>query len=421
MMGRHKHDQARPTDARSAVELGLAGLLGPLGGIVANVVFARTLGASGRGDLAAIIAAMAVCEAILAFGLPDVLARHIAKDTLLPGVQRRLVVGAVLASVIPALLVSIYCHVWHFSWPVAVAAGLVVPLTTATAVARGVLVGRNAYRNLTAALMVGGIFRFAAPLTLLIVPHPTENLGLLAVLSWTVAAAIPIFWSRPFPRPAATIRRASPVLRESLGVWPAQMAWLLNARLDQLVLAAVISPTDLGRYAVCVGIAEAPGFLASGPRQILLARAAKTHSLREIPPIAMAITLVAAIGGVGTASLADPVLAAVFGPEFRGTAPVLGILLGAAGFDIAAGLLNSGLVAVGRGRSATFNQVAGLLITAVVLPIVIHLGGGILEAAAVKCTATAFACLLARADVWRYGRSSRVLDAPESATKLREG
>jgi hypothetical protein len=120
---------SRPGDARSATELGLASLLLPVGSFAANVVFARTLGASGRGDLAAIIAALAVCEGVLAFGIPDILARHISKGSLPTGAHRYLAAGAVAASLIPGTLIGLYCHSRHFSWPVAAFAGLVVPVT----------------------------------------------------------------------------------------------------------------------------------------------------------------------------------------------------------------------------------------------------------------------------------------------------
>jgi O-antigen/teichoic acid export membrane protein len=182
------------------------------------------------------------------------------------------------------------------------------------------------------------------------------------------------------------------------------MAWLLNSRLDQLVLAAVISPADLGRYAVAVGIAEAPGFLAAGPREVLLARAAKSQRLDEIPKIAQTLLIICVISGAVSGYFAAPVLAAVFGREFRGISFVLGILLAATGFDIALGLLNTGLVAVGRLRSAAINQGVGLLITAVVLPIAVSLGGGIMWAAAIRLVASISACSLARLDVWRFTR-----------------
>ena len=285
----------RSRDARLSIELGLATALGPLGGFVANVVIARTLGAGGRGHLAAIVAALAVCEAVLALGLPDILARHIAKGSIPPGAQRTLAGLAVAASIIPGGLVAIYCHAWNFSWPVAAAAGLIVPLTTATVIARGVVLGRHAYRKLTASQIVGGAFRLLAPLTLILVERPTDDLGLIVVLSWNVAAAVPIFACRPFAGRAAAIRKVLPILRESLIVWPVYAAWPLFMYLDQFVLAAVISPADLGRYAVCVGIAQAPAALASGPRQVLLARAARSQSLDEIPKVAQSFLVIAVI------------------------------------------------------------------------------------------------------------------------------
>ncbi|AGB21353.1 membrane protein involved in the export of O-antigen and teichoic acid [Mycobacterium sp. JS623] len=399
---------SRPRDVRAAIELGLATMLGPVGGFVANIVFARTLGASGRGDLAAIVAALAVCEAILAVALSDILARHIAKGDIPVGAQRTLVTGAVVVSLIPGVLVAIYCHIWHFSWPVAVAAGLVVPLTTGTVIGRGVLLGRHAYRKLTLSQIVGGVIRLLAPLTLLLVEHPTENLGLVVVLSWSVATAIPILASRPFAENAAAIRDVWPILRASLIIWPVHMAWLLHVYLDQLVLAAFVSPADLGLYAVCVGIAQAPAALASGPRQVLLARAAKSQNLDEIPKVAQAVLAIAVVSGAISAYFAGPLLAAVFGPEFGGTSLVLGLLLAATGFDIALGLFNTGLVAVGRLRSAAINQSVGLLVTVVVLPIAVASGGGILSAAIIRLVSSAAACFSARIDVLRFCRSQPI-------------
>jgi O-antigen/teichoic acid export membrane protein len=398
----------RSRDARMSLELGLATALGPFAGFIANVIYARTLGASGRGDLAAAVAALSVCEAALTLGLPDILARHVAKGSMPPGAQRTLAGVAVAVSIIPGALIAIYCHSRNFSWPVAIAAGLVVPLTTATMIARGVLLGRHDYRKLTTSQLAGGAFRLVAPFTLLLVDNPTENLGLVVILGYYGTAAGPILACRPFARPSAAFRKVLPILREALILWPAYAAWPLYANLDQLVLATMVAPADLGRYAVCMAIAQAPAALASGPRQVLLARAARSQSLDEIPKIAQTILVIAVIGGAVSGYFAGPLLEAVFGPEFHGISLVLGILLAATGFEIGLGMLNTGLVAVGRVRSATINQGVALLITAIALPIAVSLGGGILSAAVVRLVAAASACLLARLDVRRFSRSQRV-------------
>ena len=400
---------SRSGDARMATELGLATLLVPVGSFVANIVFARTLGASGRGDLAAIIAALAVSEAVLTFGLADILARHIAKGSLPAGAQRTLAAGVLATAILPGLLLAFYCHSRHFMWPVAVIAGVVVPIATATAVARGVLNGRQEYRRLTVSWLLSGALRLLAPLILILIDTPNENLALILVLGWIVAPAVPIFAGRPFAGPFGSARDAWQILRESLGVWPAYLAWQVNARLDQLVLSLFVSAADLGRYAVCVGIAEVPTFLANGPRQVMLARVAKTHSFHGVPRMTQGILVVGLVTGVLAAFFSAPLLAAVFGPDFRSASLVLGILLAATGFDVGAGLLNSCLIAVGRGKSATINQMVSLSITAVVVPSVVSLGGGIAAAAAVRLVGSTCAYLLALLSSRRFSRSEAVV------------
>jgi O-antigen/teichoic acid export membrane protein len=396
---------ARSRDARGAIELGLAGLLIPLGGFVTNVVFAHMLGASGLGNLAAIVAALAVSEAVLAFGLPDVLSRHVAKGSLPAGASGTLALEAVAAASIPGLLVCLYCHSRHFSWPVAAAAGLAVPVLTATTLARGVLVGRQAYRTISVALIFRGVVRLVAPTALLLVENPSENFALILVVASTVAPALPIFASRPFAGPLAPARAAWPILRESLGVWPLYLAWSLNARLDQLVLAVAVPPADLGRYAVSVNIAEVPASAAQGPREVILARVAKSRTFPGVRAITLAILAIGvAVGGLA-ALFAGPLLAVVFGPEFRSASLVLGILLAATGFDTGAGVLTRCLIALGHGRSATMCYVLGLCVTVVVLPPALLLGGGILAAAAVSLTAAVCAYLVALASLRRLSQA----------------
>jgi O-antigen/teichoic acid export membrane protein len=267
------------------------------------------------------------------------------------------------------------------------------------------LVGRGEYRRLAGSLIVAGACRLVAPAVLLLVKDPTENLALVLVLGWMVAPAIPIFASRPFAGTLGSVRHAWHILRESLGVWPAYLAWQVNSRLDQLVLAVFVSAADLGRYAVCVGIAEVPALLASNPRQVVLARVSKSHDFTGVPRITVAILAIGAIGGALSAYFSAPLLAAVFGPEFRSASLVLGILLAATGFDIGAGLLNSCLVAVGRGRAGSIAPICGLSVTAIVLPVVVLLGGGIESAAAVRLIASMSTYLAAMLCIRRFSRS----------------
>ena len=260
MAGRKRFRLAafRSPDAKMSIELGLATLAGPVGGFIANVVIARTLGASGRGELAAVVAALGVCEA----GVVDLRTTgHLgpsyckglasswrpshpgdrrdrrvdhsrrADSDLLP--QLGLLLARVRGRRVDSPLDDSHRHrAWSPVGP------------------------SRLPRTLTASQLVGSAIRLVAPFSLILAERPTENLGLLVILSWYIAAAIPIFACRPFAGRAAAIREALPIFREALTLWPVQVAWILQVRLDQLVLAASVTPADLGRYAVCAAIAE---------------------------------------------------------------------------------------------------------------------------------------------------------------------
>lgn len=395
----------RSADARGATQLGLVSLLLPIGGLAANIVFARTLGASGRGDIAAVVAALAVCDAVLAFGLPDILARHTARASLPAGVARALATGAIMAGIIPGALLAMYCHSRNFSWPVAAVAGATVPVATAIALGKGVLNGRQDYGRLSVALLFNGVARFAAPAVLLLADHPSENLALIFVLAAIVAPAVPILASRPFGGSRVAVRASWPILRESLNVWPTYLAWQVNATLDQLLLAIFASSDNLGRYAVCVGIAQIPGVMAIGLRNVVLVRVARSNVYAGIPIITAVVILLSTVVGVLAALYADPLIIALLGSEFGSTSWVLGILLIATGFDVAAGIATSCLIALGHGRSVTFCYVIGLFITAALLPPAIMLGGGIISAAIIRLISSALPYCLALFLLRRLNRS----------------
>lgn len=385
----------KSADARGATQLGAASLLLPVGSLVANIVFARTLGASGRGELAAVVAALAVCEVVISFGMPDILARHVARSSISQATVRSLAVAAASAALAPAIAIAVYCVARGFSWPVAVLAALIVPITAALALGKGVLNGRQDYRRLSVALLVNGIARFAAPIALLYADSSSESLALVLVLLASAAPAIPVLASRPFKGHGFDVRASIPILKESLRVWPTHLAWALMSKLDQLLLAALSSSADLGRYAVCAGIAEMPAILFNGARNVILARVARSHSFAGV---FVGTALIVACGtavGIVAAMFSAPLMTALFGSEFQSTALILGILLVAMSLDIAAGIATSCLIAVGRGGSVTVCYLGGLALTMTVLPLGLHFGGGALAAALTRLCAAALLYLAA--------------------------
>ena len=373
-------------DTGAALILGGATLLGPIGGFFANAVYARTLGAEGRGQLAAVISALVVCEALLAFGFPDVLARRIAKRSISGRALRYSMVLALLGSLLPAVLVGVWANSRGFGIAACVAASVVVPVTSLAALGRGVLTGRRAFTRLSMMLLLAGVVRIASPLILIFYHTKSPDVALVLVSLSSLVAAIPILLARPFSRPpwAGAQGGFRRLATEALSLWPANLAWALNNRLDQLILAFLISAESLGLYAVCVAVAEVPIVLASGLRQVVLVQVSESRSTRRIFRLSYGAIICGLLGSVCAMTVGPQLLSFVFGSEFGYVANVLAILLVASGLIVASGLLNTTLIAMGSGRLTVLSQGAGLAISAGALFVVIPLGGGIVGAACVN-------------------------------------
>lgn len=372
---------AKGSDGRSAVVLGLATLLGPLGGFVANIVYARTLGPSGRGDLAAVVAAIAICEVVLVFGFTDVLTRHMATRSMPAGALRKVALLGIVASLLPGLLVGMFASRHGFEATASVAAALVVPLATVASLGRGVLAGRRAFGWLAAALTCGGIARVLSPVILILVDSDEPDLALVLIVASTAIAAVPVRLTRTFRDPGhgAQLRFRS-LAAQALGIWPASLSWSLNSRLDQLVLAAMLPAAELGRYAVCVTLAELPVVLAAGARQIVLVRTAEAGTARKVIGLTRLVLIAGMMVGATALVISDPVMVWVFGASFGGTSVVLACLLLSSAFVISSGLINSSLIALGRGSWTIASQCTGLVVSVTLLFTIIPNGGGIVAA-----------------------------------------
>lgn len=406
IVGRLRGALSPGSDSRDAALLGLANLLGPIGGFAANIAYARTLGPAGRGDLAAVVAALAVCEAVLVFGFADVLTRHVAARAVPTGALRRVVTLCVVASIVPGLLVGWLAVDRGFGVVAVLAVVTLVPLATVAALGRGVLAGRRAFGRLAVSLSLGGVARISAPVILFAVGSERGDLALMLIAVSTAVAAAPVLVARPFADPGhAFARRFRSLATEALGIWPAAMAWSLNARLDQLLLVALVSPSALGKYAVCVTMAELPIVLSSGLRQVILVRASEAGTAGRVLRLVLPILAAGALAAGGALLLGESVMTWLFGEEFADTSKVLAALLMSSAFTISAGLLNSSLIAVGRGRWTLLSQSTGLGLTVLLLVTFIPNGGGIGAAGLIKVVTAASVFLVALLLVRRSERA----------------
>ena len=202
------------------------------------------------------------------------------------------------------------------------------------------------------------------------------------------------------------------VARELLGYGlrshAGNLATIIVAQLDVLMLTAMVSSRDLGYYAVATSAAMAGGLIPTAASLVLFPTVANQPT--EAAPRALARFL---LWGCGGALVFTPILllavpwavAPVYGHAFRAAAPVSAILV--PGYLLRG--TNQMLVAILRGLGtpmlASTGQIVGLVVLAALLPIGISARGA--DGAAVAVTvsaAAAFSWLLTTA--LRHGRLS---------------
>ena len=163
----------------------------------------------------------------------------------------------------------------------------------------------------------------------------------------------------------ARARLAAPLARVGLAQLGAITPSAVNSCLDQLVLSQLVSPADLGRYAVAVSATMVPVPLVSAIGNVAFPRLAARRG-RPAGDSRVPLAAAAAGAGIATAVLlpiaasASWLIPAVFGPAYRGAVPLLWILTPGGIFlacgqvtgDLLRGLGRPGLVAAAQGLTA---------------------------------------------------------------------
>ena len=176
------------------------------------------------------------------------------------------------------------------------------------------------------------------------------------------------------------------------------VSFLLNARLDLLILPAFVPAATVGLYSVATNVSWIVFALAGSVAAIVLPVAARQGAALGPGTVARSVraTLLVALAlGVLLGAVAEPLVHVVFGASFDSSVGALRILLPGSVLYAVALVLVSGLYAANRPFTAACVQATGLVVTVAGLLVFLRSGG--IEAAAAVSTAayaTVFACAL---------------------------
>jgi O-antigen/teichoic acid export membrane protein len=306
--------------------------------LLLEVVYARFLGPTGRGQLSLCMMVLGCGVLVAGLGgeIPILLwsADERRKSSeWLPSVAVCGLLGSVLACAMWAALFWI----WHPAFLSGIDAGLArlvlsaIPLSTFGTYALSLLIGINRIRERSLLVVINQFLTLASAFLFLSIFPPTATLGMVAVLAGLVIA---LFFGRMFLRGHLEFRRSdrpqgstigqalSLGLRGQLG----NVATYFNYRLDVFFVNYYVSTAAVGLYAVGVMISEAIWQVPNAAAMALVPRTARQQDRSSADFTCMVcrqVLALAFLSALAVAALSARVIPAVFGEAFRASVPVI--------------------------------------------------------------------------------------------------
>ncbi len=374
--------------ARNSAWLMADKVLRLLGGLVVGALVARHLGPDAYGLLNATLATVGLLLALAGMGLDLVTVRALASAEHAPGAILGTVLALKLSAGITAAVLLVALSVG--------ATGAGVPALLAIISAPtlvwsafdvfdywsqsqgrfGLLATCRAIAYASALALRLGLLGAAAPVEAFAAAAMLEVLlgGVILAVAVARQPQHPVGWRVELDVARGLLRQSAPMWLSAIAVW----AYL---RVDQLMIANLLAPADLGRYAAAVRLAESWYFVptaivtASFPGLVQL----RTRSLEQYRAgTERLFRLLAGIGcaaGLAATLLAPLIVGVLFGPDYVEATPAFQVLAWSGWFAAWGVARDNWLVAEGLTRySPITTAIGGVLNVGLNLLLLPHYG-----------------------------------------------
>jgi O-antigen/teichoic acid export membrane protein len=349
-------------------------------GLATSILAARLLGPAGRGELAAIQTWPAIVATVAILGLPEAVVYFAARQPHRAGSYLGSAMALALLSSVP------FIGLGYLLMPLVLAAQApetiqaarwylgIVPLFASVGMLGNALRGRNDFA-------AWNLIRVAPNLSWLII-----LLGALAVggaEARPLAAAYLATLALLFLPLGGVVRRRVPgPFRPEVGEWVPMLRYgvpsvastapqVLNQRLDQLVLVALVPPHLLGLYVVAVGWSVTVSPLLSAVGAVLFPQVAAQHGpadqMRVLAQGGRLGVLISVAMVLAMITLTPTALPLVYGLAFADAIPVALVLVVATAISGINQILEDGLRGLGRPAAVMAAEAAGLGVTGAAL------------------------------------------------------
>lgn len=346
-------------------------VLGAVGGILA----ARLLGPEGRGELAAAVVWAAVLGVVVSFGLPQALTYYAAREPAAAGSIFYAALGMLIGQSVLVIIGgwTIVTVTLTTAQPAAVASVrlylLTIPASTLITYLSTISQGLRRFQ-LFSSLRIAASATYIGGLIIAGVAGWSEAyqiIPVLVILQWLVSGmGLVVFVRRVRPQGYFETWRARQLLKYGLKTYWGSLSWMANARLDQFIMSAFVSLSELGEYAVAVSYATVLFPLSGAFAMVLFQRVAASEHIQAIPKIkrALRLNLFVSMGGAVVLGLAVPVLLPwLFGAEYQPAVfPALILLAGTVLLGINY-VLSDGLRGLGAPFITSIAEMGGFVVT----------------------------------------------------------
>lgn len=372
--------------------------------LLTGIMVARSLGPSGRGELAAILALVQTATWVFSLGSREAISFYHARD----GESGARLIASWMLVTIPLGILAV------------IAGELILPVLFSAQTAEAIELAR-VYMLVVVVLLVGTVFngillgdqRFLAyNLVRWSMPVVTA-LGYVALLGSGAMSVPSALWINAAASVLATIAGAAicvnrhglgrldpPLLRTTLAYGARAhgglLAGFISARLDLLIIPAFLSAASVGLYSVATNVGSIIATL-TGTIAIVVLPIASRDEKRSARTVIRTMHAALAIGGcIGLLMFvfAEVALVLVYGSAFEPASTALRILVPGEVLAAGAAILLSGLLAANRPLLSSLPSIPSALLTIGGLTIFLQ-SGGITAAAIVTSCAYSLVFVLA--------------------------
>lgn len=348
--------------------------------LISGPILAQALGVTGRGEVAAGHAPLALISTLATFGIPEAVTYVVAVSPGLARLAARRAAWLLIATG-AAGMGAVYLAAGWLSGGVdstrnlILISSLAIIPTLLVGVLRGVASARQQWR------MVATERISSSGLRLLVILILWASDALSPLSATIVLAAMPLFGALayiPLPRlirdvDGTQMELATTRHLASYGsrIWLGSVAGIMLTRIDQTLMTGLSSAYALGLYVVAVTVSELPLMINSAVRDVTFATdAAKRESNRLEQTARISFVVCVAAGSALGVSMIWW-LPFLFGDGFREAVPVAAVLLAAVVLGTPGSIGGAGLSARGRPGLRSISLIIAALINVVLLIVLV--------------------------------------------------